>query len=96
MAKNGQALVDTERMSRFIDLFVKKEFYKIIYILDPNKILQDDQNNLYNILKNNYTGDYNFLNRCIFITMNLNSLIKFLEKRGVKTGRTTKMNRSNQ
>lgn len=42
MAKNGQGLVDTERMSRFIDLFVKKEFYKIIYILDPNKILQDD------------------------------------------------------
>jgi hypothetical protein len=45
MAKIGLGLVDTERMSRFIDLFVKKEFYKkiYIYILDSNKILQDEQ-----------------------------------------------------
>lgn len=72
---------EIENMSNLIDLSINKDFSKLINeIFDPYINNTQNYEYIYKIMKQDTKGDFNLLNRCVFILEDLYYLVDCLNK----------------
>jgi hypothetical protein len=86
MTCNLPLFINTNQIFNFIDLFIKKDFTNIlINILGLSNKHEHDFNVISEYLKSKSSPDtenFNFLNRCVIITTDLNTIIENLREKG--------------